>query len=447
MFRILKWLFLIALVLAVATLFGLPLLANTEAGRKQLASSLGNALGREVRIGDLSVGLLFRSVRVDGLRISNPPGYPAVPFLEAGSIEFQIGLKQLIQGKIEGRAKGSRIHLLVQKTGGGTNLDGLGGDARARREKPEGERGPELDLALELDDCDVVVEDLDRKEKVTVQGVSARFALSNREGQSAASLGIHVASIDRGALRMRDVDVQAVQSGDWLDLEKLKARIGDEGGISGKGRLQVRNGDAWNVDVAASGVRIDTQILPIVATMFPLAGAASDQVQGSFEGNFALEGRGLTWQAAKPTLKGGGDLRLHGMGLPATSILAQLASHVGRAQGAIQLNDAGATFTVGNGWLDFSRLSASGEEARYDLAGRISLDGALELNLDVLPLMKRYGGGGLAKYTDKLRKLPVRIGGTTAKPKFDGLDVADVVKNLDAGSLLDDAIKRVGGGR
>lgn len=445
MFRLLKWLLGTFVLLAVFALVVLPLLANTEAGRKQVAASLSKALQREVRIGDLSVGLLFSSVRVDGLRVENAPDYPSGPMIEAGLVKFDVGLRALLEGRIEGTATGKGLRVRVQKRGDGTNLDGLGGEPRTEEER-EGERGPDLHVGLELLDCDVTIEDLDRGETLALSDVSARFVLSNRQGQRDASLGIRVGAIDAAALRVRDLDVQAVQAGGRLDLRSLRARIGEEGTVEGKGTLRVRGaapGEQWSLELEAKGVRVDRQILPIVRTMFPLAAAAEGRLQGALEGRFALAGSGLTWETAKSTLKGGGDVRLVAMGLPETSVLARIAAMTGRATGAIELNDAGATFVVRDGWVEFSRLSASGEQVRYDLSGRVSLDGRLELDLDVLPLVERYGGGELAKYKGKVRRLPLRIGGTTSAPKLE-LPLDEIAKHALSDAVLDELRKRLG---
>jgi uncharacterized protein involved in outer membrane biogenesis len=445
MLRLLKWTLGVFVLLAVLVLVVIPLVVNTEAGRKRVAASLSRALRRDVRIGDLSVGLLFSSVRVDGLRVENPPDYPPGPMIEAGLLKFDVGWRALLEGRLEGTATGKGLRVRVQKRGEGTNLDGLGGEPRAET-KPEGDRGPDLHVGVELEDCDVAVEDLDRGETLALNQVSARFVLSNREGQRDASLGIRVGAIDGRALRVRDLDVQAVQAGDLLDLRSLRARLGDGGTIEGKGTLRVRGaapGEQWNLELQAKGVRIDQQVLPIVRTIFPLAAAAEGQLRGSLEGRFALAGSGLTWETAKSTLKGGGDVRLVGMGLPETSVLVQIAAMTGRAKGAVELNDAGATFVARDGWVEFSRLSASGEQVRYDLSGRVSLDGRLELEMDVLPLVQRYGGGELAKYKDKVRRLPLRIGGTTVRPKLE-LPLEEIAKHALTRAVLDELTKKLG---
>ena len=54
--RALKWTVGILLVVACVVLYIMPLLANTEAGRRRVAQVLGRAFGREVTLGGLNVG-------------------------------------------------------------------------------------------------------------------------------------------------------------------------------------------------------------------------------------------------------------------------------------------------------------------------------------------------------------------------------------------------------
>ena len=76
-------------------------------------------------------------------------------------------------------------------------------------------------------------------------------------------------------------------------------------------------------------------------------------------------------------------------------------------------------FGLSGGWIKFNRLSAETHEVRYDLAGKVSLDGQLDLTMDLMPLVKQFGGGKAYKDVSKhVDKIPVGIKGTSAAPKF-----------------------------
>lgn len=464
MFKLLKWIFLLVVLVVVLVFVVVPLLANTEAGRKQVATVIGDALHRNVRLGGLDVGLFFSSLKIRDLAVDNPEGFPATPFVKAGSLQMDVAKKELLDRKVVGSVKGSGLQLHIVKKGGVTNLDGLGGAKKPSEEggggtpgggeggKP-GEKAPgepsakapavDLHVTLDIDDSRLTIEDLDKKETLTVDGVSLSMVMSNRKGVTDANLKIRIRSIDQKELRLRDIELDAKQSGDWLDIPNLRAKLASAGTLEGSGRLQLRGGDAWNGKFDAKNVQLDREILPVVAGMFPFAAKAEESVAGAFDASFDVNGHGLTWEAMKPTLLGTGNLALRGLKLGGGSLLGQVLGAAGIAGGDLEFKDAGAEFRVKEGWLDFNRLSASGAKARYDLAGRVSLDGQLDLKMDLLPLVKQFGGN--FKEAEKyVTEIPVPIEGTTSAPRFSMPDPKSLLtwaaKNLleeKAGGLLD----------
>ncbi|MHC4548776.1 MAG: AsmA family protein [Planctomycetota bacterium] len=436
--RLIKWLFGLVLLLALFVLFVLPMLANTEAGRNRLASVLSRAFDREVALGGLKIGFLYSSVDVEKLRMANPKGYPQGAMLEAERLELDTGLKDLLGGLVRGSLEGSRLHLHVIRKGGGTNLDGLvrGGSSE------EGGDTPDLDLSLELRDSRLTVEDLDKGDKLVLDGVGLTMRLTNRQGVQDAGLQIRVRAIDRGGLHVRELEIDARQAGEFLELDRLRGLLSGEGELSGTGRLRVRNGDEWNVKLDAKNVALEEDMMPIVGALVPFAAKAGGQVTGRLNANFEVRGNGLTWEAMKPTLAGTGRAALTDLALPAEAMLAQIAHLAGREAGGVALNDAGAQFQVSRGWLEFQRLSASGGQARYDLAGRVSLDGQLELTMDIMPLVKQFGGAGAYREAARyVEKIPVRIGGTATKPRLKAPRAEDFAKDA-LGKGLEDLFKK-----
>lgn len=441
MLRLFKWLLIVILLAVAFVLFGLPMLANTEKGRAQLARVLGDGMHRNVAIGNLQIGFLFQKVVVEDFRVANPEGFPPGDLLRAGSVNFDASWRKLLDRQVQGSLMGSGLEFHLIRKGGKTNLDGMfGGAGQAGRgtggepggggpgggEPPVG-KGPQappvdIDVGLKIDDSRLVIEDLDKNEKLVVEGVSLEMTLNNkRGGASDARLKIRVRSVDEKTLRLRDIELDAIQSGDWLDVSNLRAQLSSRGQIQGSGRVQVRGGEAWNAEFAAKEVAIDKEILPVVASMFPLMAKAGDQLGGTFEGNFKLQGSGLVWEKIKPALLGDGKVALRGLNMPDTSLLGQIHKIAGGA-GAVVLKDAGAEFSVKDNWLEFHRLSATGDKARYDLAGKVSLDGELALKMDLLPLVKNFGAGPYKEASKYVKELPVMIRGTTASPKLEAPD-------------------------
>lgn len=443
MIRRLFKIFLALTVLIVLFIgFGLPLIMNTDTGRAKVADVLSRALDRDVSIGGLDIGWFFSSVDVKDLAIANPEDYPAGSFLKAGSLEFGAGLGKLLDGQVKGALKGTGLDVHIIKKGGGTNLDGL---AKSGSEKQDEGKGPDLDLTLELADSRLRVTDLDKNEEIVIDGVGLSMQLTNRAGASDVGLVLRVASIDTGTLVVRELRIDARQAGDYLDLESLSALLPGQGKLTGSGRMRVRGGDDWNVKLDADSVGIESDMMPLVSAMYPFAAAAGGQADGTLGAHFEVAGKGLTWEVMKPTLAGTGKVTLTDLKLPGDSVLALAAQLAGKAGGAIPLKDAGAQFAIRNGWLQFNRLSASGE-IRYDLAGRVSLDGKLDLSMDLMPLVRQFGGGSAYRDLEKygVKSLQLGIVGTTAKPKFEAPKLADIAKDAARTKLEEEIGKGIG---
>lgn len=440
--RTLKWVIGVVLVLGCVVLYVMPLLANTEAGRRRVAQVLGSAFDREVTLGGLNVGFLYATVKVEELTIANPDGFPPGPMLTASHLKLDSSLRQLFTGVVQGGLVGDGVHLHVLRKGGVTNLDGLIGGGGGEG----GAEPPDLDLTMELEASRLTVEDLDTGEKVVVAGVGLVGRLTNRSGVQDAGLRIHVDEIVRAGVTVRDLEIDARHEEDWLKLEKLAARLPGRGTLQGAGRLRVRNGDEWSVKLDAKNVGLDEDMLPLVGAVYPLAADARGEIDGELHAELDVTGNGLTWNAIRPTLAGTGTVSLTGLTLPQASVLARVAQLAGREEGAVTLNNAGAQFQVREGWLEFQRLSASGEQVRYDLAGRVSLTGELRLTMDLMPLVKRFGGGDtyqkVARHVDRL---PMRIEGTTVEPQLKAPRAEDLLKEAvekRLGKELEDIFKK-----
>ncbi|MHC4133463.1 MAG: AsmA family protein [Planctomycetota bacterium] len=421
-----KWALGVLLVLACVVLYIMPLLANTEAGRQRVAQVLGRAFGREVTLGGLNVGFLYATVKVEELAIANPEGYPPGPMLTASHLKLDSSFRHLLTGVVQGGLAGEGVHLHILRRGGGTNLDGLiGGGSK------DGGEPPDLDLSMELEGSRLTVEDLDTGEKLVLAGVGLVMRLTNRAGVRDAGLRIHVDEIERAGVTLRDLEIDARHAGDWLKLEKLAARLPGRGTLSGAGRLRVQGGDEWKVKLDARNVGIEEDMLPLVGAVYPLAADARGEIGGELHAEFDVSGHGLTWSTIRPTLAGSGRVSLTELTLPQASVLARIAHLAGREEGAVGLNNAGAQFQIQEGWLEFQRLSASGEQVRYDLDGRVSLAGELRLTMDLMPLVKRFGGGDtyrkVARYVDRL---PMRIEGTTVQPQLKAPRAEDLLKDV-----------------
>ena len=85
----------ILLVIAIA----LPFVIDVNAFRPHIESNLSAALGRPVKVGDLSLSILSGSVGADQLSIADDPKFSQAPFIQAKSLKVGVELMPLIFSK------------------------------------------------------------------------------------------------------------------------------------------------------------------------------------------------------------------------------------------------------------------------------------------------------------------------------------------------------------
>lgn len=83
------------IVIAIA----MPLFVNVNSYRPQIESSLTSALGRPVKVGNLSLSILTGSVEADQLSIADDPKFGNSPFLQAKTLKVGVELLPLIFSK------------------------------------------------------------------------------------------------------------------------------------------------------------------------------------------------------------------------------------------------------------------------------------------------------------------------------------------------------------
>jgi len=96
-----KRLKIIAIVVAIlfVILLALPFLINVNSFRPQIESSLSSALGRPVKVGNLSLSILSGSVEANELSIGDDPKFSSNPFLQAKMLGVGVELMPLIFSK------------------------------------------------------------------------------------------------------------------------------------------------------------------------------------------------------------------------------------------------------------------------------------------------------------------------------------------------------------
>src|SRR3984893_16661027 len=89
----------IAVVVLLLILLSLPFLIDANQFRPLLVSQLSQALGREVKVGDLKLSILSGGVSAADLSIADDPSFSQAPFVSAKSMKIGVDLWQYISAR------------------------------------------------------------------------------------------------------------------------------------------------------------------------------------------------------------------------------------------------------------------------------------------------------------------------------------------------------------
>jgi AsmA protein len=122
----------IAVAILIVILIALPFLINVNSFRPKLEATASEALGRQVKVGNLSLSILSGSVTADNISIAEDPAFGTTPFITAKSLKVGVELMPLITSK--------ELHVtditleqpeitLLKTADGKWNFSSLGGNA------------------------------------------------------------------------------------------------------------------------------------------------------------------------------------------------------------------------------------------------------------------------------------------------------------------------------
>jgi AsmA protein len=128
--RILKILAIVVGILIVI-LVALPFLINVNTFRPKLESELTDALGRQVKVGNLTLSLLSGGVAADDISIADDPEFSKAPFVQAKALTVGVELIPLIFSKTlnvtDLTLNQPQISLVKSENGEKWNFSSLGG--------------------------------------------------------------------------------------------------------------------------------------------------------------------------------------------------------------------------------------------------------------------------------------------------------------------------------
>jgi len=125
---------IIAIVFAVliVILVAIPLLINVNSFRPKLEATATEALGRQVKVGNLGLSILGGSVTADDISIAEDPAFGSSPFVTAKSLKVGVELIPLITSKelhVTGITLEQPQITLLKAANGKWNFSSLGGNA------------------------------------------------------------------------------------------------------------------------------------------------------------------------------------------------------------------------------------------------------------------------------------------------------------------------------
>src|SRR6478609_3737220 len=116
---------LVLLLLAAAAL---PFLIDPNTFRPMLEARLSQALGREVKLGELKLSILSGSVTANDLSIADDPAYSRTPFVQAKSLAIGVEVWPLIASRklhVTGLSIDAPAITLIQSPNGDWNFSKL----------------------------------------------------------------------------------------------------------------------------------------------------------------------------------------------------------------------------------------------------------------------------------------------------------------------------------
>lgn len=140
--KISKRLKIVGIVVAVVIviLLCIPLFINANTFRPTLESDLTQALGRQVKVGNLSLSVFTGSVTADNISIADDPAFSKSDFVQAKSLKVGVELIPLIFSKAlhitDVTLKQPEISLVRSQNGERWNFSSLGNNAQSANASP-----------------------------------------------------------------------------------------------------------------------------------------------------------------------------------------------------------------------------------------------------------------------------------------------------------------------
>jgi AsmA protein len=131
----------IVVVVILLVLIALPFLINVNSFRPKLESELSSALGRQVKVGNLSLSILSGSVSAEDLSVADDPAFGKDAFVRAKALKVGVEVLPLIFSKtlhVTDITLDRPEIFLLDDASGKWNFSSLGGKSQAAPREPSG---------------------------------------------------------------------------------------------------------------------------------------------------------------------------------------------------------------------------------------------------------------------------------------------------------------------
>ncbi len=140
----------IVVVVILLIVIALPFLVNVNSFRPKLEAELSQALGRKVKVGNLSLSILSGSVSAEDLSIADDPAFGKDPFIRAKSLKVGVEVMPLIFSKtlhVTDITLDRPEIVLLRDASGKWNFSSLGGKSEASEKPAPGSSTPNLSVS------------------------------------------------------------------------------------------------------------------------------------------------------------------------------------------------------------------------------------------------------------------------------------------------------------
>jgi AsmA protein len=125
----------IVIAVLIIILIAIPLFVDANTFRPKLEAELSDALGRQVKVGNLSLSLFSGGVTADDISIADDPDFSKTPFVQAKSLKVGVEMIPLIFSKTlnvtELTLNQPEIDLIKSENGDRWNFSSIGGKTSA----------------------------------------------------------------------------------------------------------------------------------------------------------------------------------------------------------------------------------------------------------------------------------------------------------------------------